>query len=860
MKALAAPQIQFSLGNPPPQQHTIYVGAEPSDNRLSLLLSCTSDAEVTSATLEPYSKAGTPTGSLFYLELTPLALDPDVLKDLEASAAGWKAEVVSGVDGDFLALSAAGAPVQLEAGVPVEFSIGNFAMATAPAVSGLQLMTYNVAGVATGGLPASSYSPVVFAQPPSGKGSLADALAFTFIPADGVGTSIEGAPVIENILTLTLSAVPGPPVAQAGPETVFKLQPVYGTDQDGFGALMTAKEASNLSIASTSGWQASNDDQLHGRAWLLKPSAGNLPTTQGDPVSFSFGPFATYFQPGPTVLLLEYSGVPGFADGAFAVTVEKQAHVVIDSFSVDPPVSTLSGGSATVRVDWQTENATRLTLYVDGEPQDVTDLSSQSLTIGDTTQLRLVAEGPSPGLGDNRAEATAIAEVKAVIERFEVYPAAIWPADCDPTYPVTLSWDVESNDEISLASSAAGLLGTFKPSGSMVLDVATPQTFTLTTADGVTKTIALASLRLEPQLLDYFYWPGGGAFSPGDPLFAVADLTMQATGYVKIYSLETRQRIATLALGPGQSPGQPAFSADGTTLLVPNSGGTVSVFAVKSESGSYSFTPLPSIPVVSAAFVSSVTAPDGTIYAVCGEPPMVSIFENGAGGYRCAGSVTVDPYPYQCALAPDGKALYTANYLAGSISRLDLTQSPPAVSTALTGLGGPQSGDPPSWPSVWQPSVEGPYNGGPYGPKGPNGPTGLGISPDGRILLVSNSGSATGYALPSPSGAVGAVPPSEPSLGTIAMLPTGDYALLANFPVGLKLINYARWTTSAEILTYPSAYDWQYTVGVTLSPDGSLAAVQTFVGVFGPMPIWLFALIDPPPPGLTSKIHVGEKR
>ncbi|HEX8308772.1 MAG TPA: hypothetical protein VF645_10190 [Allosphingosinicella sp.] len=814
MKASATPQIAFSLGNPPPQQHTIYVSGEASDNDLSLLLSCTVDAEVTSATLVPQSEAGDETGSLFYLDLSPLALDPDVLETLTASAPGWKAKLFSGADGDFLALSAEGATVQLEAGLPVELSIANFAMAAAPAVSSLQLTTYNVAGVADGGLPDDSYSAVVFAQPPSGNGNLADALAFTFIPDDGVGASMAGAPEIANTLTLILSAVPGAAAAQAGPNTVFKVQPAYATDANGFGALMTAGAGSKISIPPTIGWETSNDDQTDGRAWLLKPPAGGLPTPDGNPVSFTFGPVVTYFQPGPTVLLLEYSDVPGFADGAFAVTVEKQAHVVIDSFSVDPPFSTLSGGSATVTASWVVANATRLTLFVDGDPQDVTGLASQQLTITAPTQLSLLAEGLSPGSVDNRSEAKAIAELKAVIESFSVSPAAIDARDCNPTYRVTLKWNVDTDGQVTLAGSVAGALGSsFGSSGSKALDVTEPQTFTLTAKGGAAATIELAALQLgTPQILTAANCPYCGAFSPTDPIFAVTTTELQSgNGAVELYSAVSGQRLVTVPAGP--RPGPPVFSHDGTSLLIPNQDSTVWNYAVSRGANGYALTLLalakPQIPA--AMPTASVAGSNGNIYIQFADMSggWLVILRSDGTGYRFAETVTIGNMPLACALTPDGNFLYTTE-INGAVWCVDLRQSP-TVSTSISGVGF--------------------YV-----------PTSLSISPDGKLLLVANApggDSIVGYPLPDTGGPNRGLNVDPNELVEIITLPGGDYALAVSFG-GFALVNYARWTFQPTIASL-------WSVSATVSPDGRLALA------FPPgmeSPTFTFALIPltgPPP-------------
>jgi hypothetical protein len=437
------PQFTYSIGNAG-QPHIIYVSADPAANHLQVSLECSIDATLTPGPLVPQSAAGAAANSLFYLDLTPLGLDAAAFAALQVDPEGWMAQLFPGT-GQLIGLTPAGKPIQLQAGVPITFKIGNFVLpAEPPGVSSLNLSIYNVAGVTKSALGIITASAVTFAAPPGGKADLGTALALSVTPADGIIVSIDNCPEVENRLTVTLSPVPDGPVALAGEATLFTLCVVYATDEDGFGALMNAGEGKNIGIPNPagSGWlKTAIVDGLQGRSWQLFPTdKQQLPGAAGGPVSFDFGPIETFFQPGPTVLLLKYENVPGFADGAFAFTIQKLPHVVITSFSLDPAVSWFGAGPAAVTASWEVSNGATLILDIAGDSRDVSDLTSFTATISGATAFQLTASGAAPGGVDNIDIRQATERMLQLVPQLVPQPVTlqnlIWGVALSPTDPL----------------------------------------------------------------------------------------------------------------------------------------------------------------------------------------------------------------------------------------------------------------------------------------------------------------------------------------------------------------------------------------------------------------------------------------
>ena len=105
--------------------------------------------------------------------------------------------------------------------------------------------------------------------------------------------------------------------------------------------------------------------------WALQPPAGAPIVGTGEQavVEIKFSNVVTTYQPGPTVMLIQYLDVPWYEGGAFERVLDKVAHAVIHTLAVSPNPAPLSeDGTANVTVSWKTSDATALALAQDPGP------------------------------------------------------------------------------------------------------------------------------------------------------------------------------------------------------------------------------------------------------------------------------------------------------------------------------------------------------------------------------------------------------------------------------------------------------------------------------------------------------------
>ena len=140
-------------------------------------------------------------------------------------------------------------------------------------------------------------------------------------------------------------------------------------------------------------WHITPQPSLQSPSWIIKPPSGS-PIVGAGPyssVAILIQNVVTTFQPGPTVALLSYSGIEGYADGTFTLLINKQPHVEITSLTVTPDPAVLTDGVAQVEVNWKVQNAGTMTLAPFSV--DVTGKTSYQGVISDNTPITLTAQG-----------------------------------------------------------------------------------------------------------------------------------------------------------------------------------------------------------------------------------------------------------------------------------------------------------------------------------------------------------------------------------------------------------------------------------------------------------------------------------
>ena len=791
------PQLTFGLNNPD-APGTIYVSTDPADNKLTLVMSATVSSGFTVGTLVPPGQAMGGTGSLVYLNLTPLGLTSAEFEALELVADGWTCARYSDETGQYIGFTPT-APVTLQpAPASIGLSLTGFTLAQAPGASAsLSVLSYRVSGVTSGNFPFASNIGVVFAVPDDNTGDLTTALDVELTPVQVV-QSIDTCPTIENELVLSFTQKPNAPTINSGSDTAFVLNFVYATDANGYGALLTTDEGKKLGVnagAGATGWTIVPNLNTPTPSWTLEPPPDTAIFGGGaeSTLAFDISQLVTSFKPGPTVVMISYSNVPGYKNGSFAITVLKQPHVSISTLTVDPVQSVLEDGSATVTLNWTTSYATRLTLQPIGA--DVTGQTSYQATIEDSIEFTLIAEGPRPNNVDNVDSQSVVAQVLPVINSFTASPSSIYVGDFGTGYSTNLAWNVNTNDNVTLTSSTTGPTGpSYPPVSAATVQLQTPQMLTLkpqahTNDPTVSRSLIVSGFQLLAQQAAMNHDSGYVAAPPNADFVAV---TAPNDGLVSILSTATFLPITTITVG--DNPNGIAFSRDGSLMYVANAGnGTISIFQVATSQSAvpFSFTSLATVEVGGAPR-AVVVGPDGTAFVAVDYGDeingQVAFITDDNGTFKTGTPVTVGTGPSALALSPNGASLYVANAGSDSISLVTLGGSAPAVGTLLTNIGGP---------------------------------LGLTVTPDGKKLLVAAAsdnmvyGFNTRYPTTSPR-------QTYPLGGAsfVAALPSGDYAVATGYnPNSVILINYAKGSISATqaLESMP--------LSVAIPPEGGLAVV-----------------------------------
>jgi DNA-binding beta-propeller fold protein YncE len=761
-------QLNYSLNNPD-APGTIYVSTDPADNQLTLVMSSTVAAGFSPGTLVPPSQASTGKGSLLYLDLAPLGLTAAEFNALSLVSTGWSFAAYSDGSGQYLALTPTAAVSLQPSPASITFSLDDFTLAQAPGASAsLTVLAYRVTGItSSNAFPIMGNISAVFQVPDDNTGDLTTAMQVAFMPVQVV-TSNNLYPPVANQLVLTMTQNPNSPVVTADGSTAFTLNFVFASDVNGYGALLTVDEAKTVSLTSAQGttnWGITPNLDANPPFWTLTPPAGPLFSGgAGGTLAFNISSLVTMFQPGPTAVLIGYSGVKGYKPGSFAITVVKQPHVVINSFLVSPAQSILNNGSAAVQLTWSTSYATRLVLQPLGV--DVTGTNGYIANIGDTTEFTLVAEGQRPGNVDNIASASVTAQVLPVINDFTANPASIYVGDFANGYPTNLAWNVKTNESVTLTSSTTGPVGPAYPAvSSATLSLQTPQMLTLTPQGGsddptVSRSLFVSGFNIGVQT----------AITNQDSGYCAAPVN---AGFVAVTSpsgnlvsiLSTANYFPLTTVTTGNKPLGIAFSLDGTLMYVANSGdGTVSIFTVANVGAipAFSFSPTATVNVGGAPQQLAV-GPDGTCWVTIDQGAssagQVVPISNSHGSFSAGQAVTVGNAPRGLAISASGASIYVANSGSGTISIITIGGSTPAVGTLVGNI---------------------------------DTPVAIGLTPDGKKLLVAASGDGavygynTQFASTSPRQTYTLV-----GANSVAVSPNGAYAIATGSgPNTVALINY----------------------------------------------------------------------
>lgn len=798
--AAAIPQLTFSIGNADAPD-TIWVTTDPELNRLTLAVGTEADASFAAGRPVPYGEARGATGSLLYLNLSALQLSDAEFERVTAYAEGWE---TLKTPRDRRICFAPSAAVALRRGERLRLQVDHVTTARPPegATVELAVASYRVGGITRGNAGSVTQLLAALQTPPDGGRDLHEAIALS-VPQPYVIGSVGDYQDYANSLALTFAPGHRPRSIVAGDDTSFTISFVYADERPGYGALCTRTEARRIRVLAGTGtadWGISSPRGQQNRTWLLQPPSGSEIVPPDGVAELLVEDLVTTLAGGPTLMLVTYSGVPGYQDGAYAITLRKVPHVQITSFEVSPNPVVLRDGVAEVELRWTAEDAGALTL----QPlyRDVTRRTSIRVTVRESTTFTLQADGIERASAGNQAAASRAVTVLPVIDSFAAAPSAIHVADfprvCD------LAWSVNTPGQVELVTSNGGPdPNRYAARAGISRSIERPQMITLVPVDTPENLVIRRSLVLSAFSPEYGTAAVAGAsavaIAPNAGFVAVADAR---AGTVTALDTIVYKPLGA-AVPVGSAPAALAFSPDGRTLYAANGGdGTVSVLAVTAAAGWPPFALAVTHTVTVGGRPQAVAvSPDGRYLYVALAPASgdgagtLSVVERREdGGFGRPQTLGVGRGPRAIGVAPGGAQVLVAN--AGDDSVTVIGVGSGGTHQRVNRLDGFRSA-----------------------------PSGIAYTPDNAVVLVSCAGSATVFALDAryldtserKALTVGARP------GAIAVVPGGAYAFVAcDSGDALALLSVGNAPRACSVLQ-KSVPAGSGASGVAVSPDAGLA-------------------------------------
>ncbi len=476
---------------------------------------------------------------------------------------------------------------------------------------------YRASPISSGGLPFTYNNIVTLQAPPVGTLDLQDVIAAK-IDHNTVVQSSSDYPVIKNSFNLTFLPGANPKVITAGANTVFTINFVYASDQYGYGALTTLENALNINVNAGDNaiaWVITPPARgSQNPGWMLQPPNGQpiMGTNTGSTVGFVISNILTTFQAGATLMLINYSGVPGYQDGAFSIVLYKEAHVYIHSLLASPNPAILNQGQATINLSWNT-TSNMLTLMPG--MIDVSNKKNYTTQIAESTQFTLIAQGVSP---NNYASSDVQVDIFPVINSIVANPQNVYYKDFP--HDILLDWSVNSNDQIVLSNSINHTVQDLPPNYTTGVNITEPQMFRIVPKNSglplfIERNEVISAFDLKQQSINLSKTAVDIALSPTANICA---FIQQGSNQILILETITNTPYGR-PISAGNQPVALTFSNDGSKLFVANAGdSTLTIFDVAFNGGSsgYAFTKLGSDVKLSGVPIALQLSADDTLVFV----------------------------------------------------------------------------------------------------------------------------------------------------------------------------------------------------------------------------------------------------
>ena len=674
------PQLSFEIDNPN-EPNTIYITSDPSLNKLVFDITTNTDNTLfTPGQLVDKNSAPQATGSILYIDLRSLKLSSQEFGQLQCAADNWQYKLYP--DERLICLTPT-KDITLNSGSGNVISIKIVGMTmTNPPIgqsANLNVLYFRVVPSTNGNTALTSFFKVLLQNESTGHADLNKVIACNLLGEPYVCNSLDPAKPVNNNLFFVFQPGTASKVVKAGPKTVFTVSFVYADGIYGYGALTTAEIAANKVIIkqgqNASKWRVKSNSERENPSWSLTPPNEEpiIGSNSKSIVQFDIENIETYFQPGPTLMFVQYNDVPGYNDGSYYILIDKVPHVSIQSFVASPnPAYLGKNDKANVHLQWDVLNAGTLILYPG--VINVTGKSSYEEEVKDTTNYVLMAYGKYLSGSGNIDTFPLTETILPKINSFAAQPQNIYYKNFPSE--VKFSWNVSTNNTVNLVSSIDGPGAySFDPVGNVEKSMKWPQMMSLVPKGNpdpsIVRNIVLSAFKIDTA----------NHVIPNTP---VLELAMMPSGNIlfasnakanSIYAINT---LTYLPIGNplivGNLPSCPTISKDGRFLYVANSGNnSVSVIKVTNTSGGFSFTLFTTVENVGQKPCNIAISPLGDeIYVTdnssAGNNIITVIAKDSNDNFTILTTISIGIGSGYLAVSPSGQYIFAANKGGNNVS------------------------------------------------------------------------------------------------------------------------------------------------------------------------------------------------
>lgn len=665
MNASQTPQgLSFAINNQD-QDNTIYITKDPLVNKLTFTI----DTNVSHTVFSPGILAdpdhvSSTKASLIYLDLSPLQIPTNDFNQMVCEAPGWQFKFFGN---SIIGMTPDTQPITIDISSPsIEISISKLILPNPPSGSNVNLWVkyFHVSPINYLNIPGETYFKVSLLNAPDDKKDLHGVIDCVLASPSLIVNTIDGYPQVKNSITFAFKPGANPVPVMAAANTSFTLSFVYAPSEPGCGALTSPQSAlDNIQVEqqeNASVWTVTPNNDAQNPAWILQPPSQKPIIGTEALVSFDVNDIITRFEPGATLMHIQYHNVPGYNDGAYSMVLNKIPHVSIDSLEVLPNPSILVNGVASVELSWTAKDYSSLMLMPFYE--DVTQLSTYTAKLGKSEVITLVATGT--GSSANVAVARVTADVLPVINAFGVTPPDVYYQD----YPheSRFFWDVATNDTVLLVDDNTTDTEIVPAKGNKTVSVSSPGMWSLIPQDSVNphtlaRNVLIRSFKIEAKANDCGFSPLAAVASPSAAFIAVLNKPANTLNFRN--PLDFSEYAVPIPTGAG--PVDQVFSYSGQYLFVLNSEGSVTVVKIewKDSTGIYNFSVLQTIAIEGTPVRIAISNDDKYIFVttnLVGSGKLIVIESKGGDVFSVKQGIAVTQNPSGMGIDPCGLNVYVA--------------------------------------------------------------------------------------------------------------------------------------------------------------------------------------------------------